>query len=109
MSRTAPFSSAASYALRLLEDEDIQDQIGQALAQLRRGQRRATSQKAADALTDRKLRGQVRSAAEALIAAGRAASAPPAAKRHPVRRVLVLAAAAGAAGLAWQKLTRTDG
>jgi hypothetical protein len=94
-------SRAKPYLGRLLEDEYIQDQLGQVLTELRRSSRRAKGRSASEALADRRLREQLRSAANSLTEALRALSEPPA-KGHAVRRALLATAAAAGAALAWQ-------
>jgi hypothetical protein len=101
MAASEQLSRVKPYLGRLLEDEYIQDQIGQALTELRRSSRRAKGRSASEALADRRLRGQLRNAADSLTEALRALSEPPA-KRHAVRRTLLVTAAAGGAAFAWQ-------
>jgi len=102
MTATNQLSRVTPYLGRLLEDQYIQEQIGQALTQLRRSSRRAKGRKASEALNDKKLRNQLRAAAASLTSAGRALSAPPP-NQHPERRAAVLAVASLVAALAWQR------
>jgi hypothetical protein len=106
MAATDQLSRLTPYARRLLEDEYIQAELGAALTELRRSSRRAKGRSASAALNDRRLRGQLRDAAGSLGHVVRALQDPPA-KRHPIRRALLLTVAAGGAVLAWQQ--RPDG
>jgi hypothetical protein len=98
-------SRLTPYIVRLLDDEYIQDQIGEAFTSLRRGSRRAKGQSPTEALKDRRLRSQLQEAAGSLTAAARTLQAPQQPKRHLFRRRLVLGAAVGAAVFVWQRFT----
>ncbi len=103
MTATDQLSRVTPYLGRLLEDQYIQEQLGQALAQLRQSSQRAKGRKASEALNDKKLRNQLRAAVESLTSAGQALNEPPP-NQHPERRVAaVLAVASLAAALAWQR------
>jgi hypothetical protein len=95
-------SRITPYIGRLLEDEYVQEQIGQAITGLRQSSRRAKAQSASDALKDRRLRRQLRESIDSLIEARRAVTQPPPRKRHRVRNGLVLAAGVSAAAIAWR-------
>jgi hypothetical protein len=95
-------SRIAPYINRAIEDEYVQDQIGQAIRGLRRSSRRARRHSVSDAITDRRLRNQLGEAFDAFAEAGRALTQPPP-KRHPIRRAVVLILAAAAIAFAWQK------
>jgi len=103
MTATDQLSRVTPYLGRLLEDQYIQEQLGQALTELRASSRRAKGRKATEALNDKKLRNQLRAAVKSLTSAGQALNAPPP-NQHPERRVaVVLAVASLAAALAWQR------
>jgi hypothetical protein len=106
MATTDQLSRLTPYVRRLLEDDYIQDELGAVLAELRRSSRRAKGRSASAALNDRRLRGQLRDAASSLGHVVRALQDPPA-KRHPIRRALLLTVAAGGAVFVWQQ--RPDG
>jgi hypothetical protein len=98
----------APYFWRLLEDEYIQDQLGQAITGLRHSSRRAKGHSAREAIRDRRLRAQLRLAANSLTAAARALQQPPPPKRHRVRRALLLSAAGVAGALVWRTRSSND-
>ncbi len=114
MSATDQISRVTPYLERLLRDDYIQEQLGDALTGLRRSSRRAKGRGATEALQDRRLRDQLSAAAGSLTDAVRALAQPEPPKRHWVRRALVLATAtatataAGGATLAWQRTTRNS-
>jgi hypothetical protein len=99
MSGNVQLSRITPYVQRLLQDEYVQDQIGQAITELRRSGRRANGRGATEALKDRRLRQQLSGAAGSLTNAARALRQPEPPKRHLVRRGLLLGAAVG--GVAW--------
>jgi hypothetical protein len=105
MNATDQISRIRPYLERLLRDEYIQEQIGDAVTGLRRSSRRAKGQRATEALKDRRLRNQIGAAAGSLTAATRAITQPEPPKRHWLRRALLLAAAGGGVALAWQQTT----
>ena len=105
MSATDQLSRISPYLERLLRDDYIQEQLGDAITGLRRSSRRAKGRGATEALKDRRLRNQLSAAAGSLTAAGRALSQPEPPKRHWLRRAVLLAAAGGGAVLAWQRTT----
>jgi hypothetical protein len=107
MSPTDQISRITPYLDRLLRDDYIQEQLGDAVTGLRRSSRRAKGRGANEALKDRRLRNQLSAAAGSLTAAARALTQPEPPKRHWLRRALLLAAAAGGATLAWQQ-TRSN-
>lgn len=102
MTATGQLSRITPYVARLLEDEYIQEQIGQAFDELRRSARRAKGRKASEALNDQQLRNQIRSAVGSLTNARRALDESPS-DHDGSRRTFVLTAAALAAVLAWQR------
>ncbi|MFZ0385683.1 MAG: hypothetical protein WAL22_08470 [Solirubrobacteraceae bacterium] len=100
-------SRVAPYARRLLDDDYVQDELDRLFANLRDGSQRARRKGPAEAATDRQLRNQL---AAALAAAGHVARAmndpePEPPKRHRVRRVLLVAAIAGAGAVGYRQLT----
>ena len=103
MNATDQLSRLTTYVGRLLEDEYIQDQLGQALSGLRNSSRRAKGHSASEAIKDRRLRSQLLDAARSLTEAARALKQPEPPERHPVRRGLLLTAAVGAAAWALKK------
>jgi hypothetical protein len=107
MSATDQISRITPYLERLLRDDYVQEQLGDAVTGLRRSSRRAKGRGATEALKDRRLRNQLSAAAGSLTAAARALTQPEPPKRHWLRRALLLAAAAGGATLAWQQ-TRSN-
>jgi hypothetical protein len=109
MSATDQMSRITPYLERLLRDDYIQEQLGDAVTGLRRSSRRAKARGATEALKDRRLRNQLGAAARSLTAAVRALTQPEPPKRHWLRRALLLAAAAaGAAALGLQRSTRNS-
>lgn len=107
MSVTDQISRITPYLERLLRDEYIQEQLGDAVTGLLASSRRAKSRGATEALKDRRLRNQLSAAARSLTEAARALRQPEPPKRHCVRRALLLAVAGGGATLAWQR-TRSN-
>lgn len=101
MTATGQLSRIAPYAMRLLNDEYVQEQVGQALTELRRSSRRAKGRRVSDALKDAKLRTQVNEAISAFGNAWRALAEPPR-KRRRFRRALVVIMPLAAA-VAWQQ------
>ncbi|MGI8713476.1 MAG: hypothetical protein ACR2NR_09890 [Solirubrobacteraceae bacterium] len=95
-------SRATPYIQRLLNDDYIQDQIGQGITALRASRNRTKGRKAQEALKDRRLWSQVQQAAGSLSQAVRALNEPEP-PQHRARRTLLLAAAAGAGAYAWQQ------
>jgi hypothetical protein len=108
MSATEQISRVTPYLERLLRDEYIQEQLGDALTGLRRGSRRAKGRGATEALKDRRLRNQFSAVVGSLTEAARALRQPEPPKRHWIRRALILAAAGGGVALAWQRTKRTS-
>jgi hypothetical protein len=108
MSATDQISRISPYLERLLLDDYIQEQLGDAVTGLRRSSRRAKARGATEALKDRRLRNQLSAAAGSLTEAVRALTQPEPPKRHRLRRALLLAAAASATALAWQRSTRNS-
>lgn len=103
MTATEQLARIAPYVGRLLEDQNIQDQIGQAATQLRRSSRRIKSQSAGKAIKDQRLMNQLRAAARSLTTAGRALQQPPAPKHQPLRGAALMLTGAGIAGaLVWR-------
>ena len=101
MTATGRLSRIGPYATRLLNDDYVHEQLGQALTELRRGSRRAKGRRATEALADTKLRTQVGEAITSLGNARRALAEPPR-KRRRFRRALILMMPLAAA-LAWQR------
>ena len=102
MTASDQLSRITPYVGRLLEDEYIQEQIGQAITGLRNTSRRAKRQSATESLQDQRLRRQLRDTIDSFTAATRALTQPPAPKHHRVRNALVLAVSVSAVALAWQ-------
>ncbi len=99
-------SRLTPYAERLLDDDSLQEEFGRLFTNLRDGARRAQRTGPAQAATDPKLRNQLSAAIAAATHIGRALQEPePPPKRHLVRRVLVVAAVAGAATVGYRQLT----
>ncbi len=107
MSAADQISRVTPYLERLLLDDYIQEQLGDAITGLRRSSQRAKGRPATEALTDRRLRNQLSAAAGSLAEAASALRQPEPLKRHWLRRALLLAVAGGGAALAWQR-TRTE-
>lgn len=104
MSRTDQLSRVTPYVRRLLQDEYIHEQIGDAITGLRRSSRRAKGRRPSQALKDRRLRSQLGGAAGSLTRAARALGQPAPPKRRRMRggtRLAAGAAAAVAGGAAW--------
>lgn len=96
MPDTIQLARLTPYIKRLLEDENVQADIGNALASLRQGARRARNRPATEALRDQKLHNQITSAFRALTSAQRKLAEPPP-QHSGARRLLVIAAAGLAA------------
>jgi hypothetical protein len=105
MSAADQISRVTPYLERLLRDDYIQEQLGDAVTGLRRSSRRAKGRGAKEALNDRRLRNQLIAVAGSLTAAARAVTQPEPPRRHWLRRALLLGAAGGGAALAWQRTT----
>jgi hypothetical protein len=103
MTASDQLSRITPYVGRLLEDEYVQEQIGQAINGLRNSSRRVKGQNASEALQDRRLRRQLQDAIGSFTAASRALTQPPPPKHHRVRNAVLLLVAASAAAAAWQK------
>lgn len=95
MSAGDQLSRIAPYVTRALEDEYIQEQIEQAIRELRWSSRRSRRQSASDTIKDRRLRNHLRQAIDSITEAGRALTQPRP-KRHPIRRAVLLILAAAA-------------
>jgi hypothetical protein len=108
MSATDQISRITPYLERLLRDEYIQEQLGDAVTGLRRSSRRAKGRGASEALKDRRLRNQLSAAAGSLTEAARALRRPEPPKHHWIRRSLLLATAGAGVALAWQRTTRNS-
>ncbi len=108
MSATDQISRVTPYLERLLRDDYIQEQLGDAITGLRRSSQRAKGRGATEALKDRRLRDQLTAAAGSLTEAARALSQPEPPKRRWLRGALLLAAAGGGAALAWQRTTHNS-
>lgn len=103
MTPTEQLARIAPYLGRLLEDEYIEDQIGQAATQLRRSSKRVKLQSAGEVIKDQRLLGQLRAAARSLTAAGCVLKKPPRAQRGPLRAAALMLTGAGIAGtLVWR-------
>src|SRR4051794_5426387 len=87
--------NAGPYVVGLFEDDYVQEQITEALERGRRAYRRARSERAAEAVQDKKLMEHVTGAAAALQEAARRLGGRPQPK--PRRRALRTAALLGAA------------
>jgi hypothetical protein len=105
MSATDQISRITPYLERLLRDEYVQEQLGDAVAGLRRSSQRAKGRGATEALKDRRLRNHLSAAAGSLAEGLRAIGQPEPPNRHWLRRALLLAAAGGGAVLAWHRTT----
>lgn len=92
---------------RLLEDEYVQDQIRQAISDLRRSARRAKGKSPRQAITDQRLRNQLQQAARSIAKATRAVNPPPP-NRHPIRHALLLTIATAIIALAGQQLAKRN-
>ena len=108
MTATDRLARIAPYLWRLLEDEYVQEQLGQAITGLRQSSRRAKGHSASESIRDKRLRAQLRDAANSLIEAARALQQPPQPKRHRLRRTLLLSAAAVAGALVWRTRSSND-
>jgi hypothetical protein len=96
-------SRIAPYVSRALEDDYVQEQLGQGVASLRRGTRRAKGKSAKAAIADPKVHHNLRDAAASLSGAFRTIKEPPP-KKHRLRRVLVVGALSGVAVLGWRQI-----
>jgi hypothetical protein len=91
-------AKTGDYAQRLLDNEYVQENLGEAVANLRAAYRRVSKRRVKPA-TDQRLRGQLRQAAASLA---EAASALRSGRREPKKRrgrrvIIALGVAAGAA------------
>jgi hypothetical protein len=103
MSTTDQLSRLAPYATRLLDDDAVRDQLDRAVSNLRDGSRRARSQGAKKAVTDRQTRRQLSAAAVAATQIVRRLREPEPPKRHLGRRALGLAVVAGGAVVGYRR------
>jgi hypothetical protein len=103
MSTTAQITRVTPYVSRLIQDQYVQEQLGEVIKELRKSSRRAKGRSAKAAVTDRRLQHQLRDAAGSLTEAVRALKQPEPPKRHPLRRGLALTAALGGGAWAWQQ------
>jgi hypothetical protein len=105
MAASEQISRLTPYAQRLLDDDYLQDEIGRLFTNLRDGSRRVQRTGPAQATTDRQLRKQLAAALAAATHIRRALREPePPPQRHLVRRVVVIAAVAGAATIGYRQL-----
>lgn len=90
------------YVNRLFDDDEVREQIGDALVRGRRAYRRARAEKAAEAVRDRRLMEHVTGAARSLQEALRALTRqpPPKPKRRKLRTAALLGGTLAAAGVA---------
>lgn len=103
MTTASQSSRILPYLRLLLEDESVQEQLGDAVRGLRESARRVQGRRASEAIQDRRLRRQLADVAGSLNEVVGRLNQPPPPKRHLMRRVLVLVTAAGAIGLIWQR------
>jgi hypothetical protein len=97
ISRLAPYVG--------LLDDDLQDEVSRLVTNLRDGSRRARREGPAKATSDRKLQSQLSAALAAATHIGRTLKQPePPPKRHLVRRIVIVAAVAGAAAIGYRQL-----
>lgn len=93
--------TVGTYVNRLFDDDEVREQIGDALVRGRRAYRRARAQKAAEAVKDKRLMDHVTGAAASLQAAMRALTdKPPPKRRRPARTAALLGGAVAAAAIA---------
>jgi hypothetical protein len=107
MPASEQISRLTPYARRLLDDDYLQDELGRLFTNLRDGSRRARREGPAQATTDQKLKSQLSAALVAATHIGRALQQPKPEppKRHRARRVVLVAAVAGAATVGYRQLT----
>jgi ferric-dicitrate binding protein FerR (iron transport regulator) len=86
------------YVNRLFDDDSVREQLGDALVRSRRAYRRARDEKAAEAVTDKRLMEHLTGAPASLQGALRALTNQPPPKPKRRRRTALLFAAAVAAG-----------
>lgn len=108
MTAADQLSRLGPYLGRLLDDEYIQDQLGQALVGLRSSSRRAKGHSASEALKDRRLRSQLRDAINSLLEASSALQGKPTRRKRRWLPALLLAATGAAAAAAWQVRSKSD-
>ncbi len=101
-------SRLGPYVTRLLEDEYIQDQLGQAITGLRRSSRRAKGRSTSEAIKDRRLRNQFQDAVNSLLQASSALQGKPAKRKRRLLPALLLAAAGTAAVVARQAKSKRN-
>jgi hypothetical protein len=101
MAKTAQLTNnAAPYLRRLVEDEQVHDQLAEAAARLRKAYHRAErTKKGARAAEDKELYAHVRAAAGSLRRAAIALSKPPPKPKRRGRTVVIVAVAGAGAVL----------
>lgn len=109
MAASHQLARVTPYVVRLLDDEYVQDQIAAGLTSLRASAKRARAQRANQVLEDQRLHKQLRDVAGSFSNAVRALRQPSQAKRHPLRRGVLLLAGVGAAAAAGQTLRSASG
>ena len=90
------------YVNRLFDDDQVREQLGDALVRSRRAYRRARDEKAAEVVKDPRLMDHVTGAAQSLQGALRALTQqpPPKPKRRKLRTAVLLGGAMAAAAVA---------
>jgi hypothetical protein len=101
---------AAPYVRRTLEDKRVHDHLADAAASVRKAYRRASRRGGAEAVEDKKLYDHVRGAAGSLRAAfGIVRQPEPEPPKRRGRKVVLVLAVVGAAGLVAKKRLSKDG
>jgi ferric-dicitrate binding protein FerR (iron transport regulator) len=97
-------SKVTPYVGRLLEDQYVQEQIRDAMKDLRRGSQRAKRKGARGAVADKRVRSQLAAAGGSLSTAVQRLRQPEPPQRHWLRRGLLVVAAGAGGVLAWQQI-----
>jgi len=91
----------STYVNRLLDDDTVREQIGDALVRGRRAYRRARAERVAEAVKDKRLMDHLTGALASLQAAVRGLTGqPPPKRRRPLRTATLLGGALAAGGVA---------
>jgi hypothetical protein len=105
MPASEQLSRLAPYAIPLLDDDAVQDQLDRLYSNLRDGIGRARGKGAKKAVGDRRTRRKLGAAAAAATQIARRLREPEPPKRHLGRRLAVLSVVAGGAMIGYRRLS----